>query len=178
MKNASRFIPSRRVFGVTCVVEALLLLGLLVLLSQALRPDFGGGKFVVVTLFISIGFLVIAMVRDVIAAILADRHPTAGAADAHAVRHEWGVMLRGLALVLVLFGLIFLFGTVVGMTVVALVMLRWYIGVGYGPAVAGAAVLGVLIPTAFAWAIGMTLWPGMISEIVPGWLGGGVLPPL
>src|SRR6185437_10841423 len=71
---ARKPLLGRRLFSLTCFVEALLLVGLLVLLSQALRPDFGGGKFVLVTLFASIGLLLIATIRDVVTAIIADRN--------------------------------------------------------------------------------------------------------
>lgn len=171
-----RLVHGRRLLSLTCVVEALLLLLLLVLLAQALRPDFGGGRFIIVTLFVSIGLLLIATVRDVIAAIIADRKPSS--AGTEAVAREWYVALRGLVLILVLFGLMFFVGTIVGMTVVALVILRGYIGTNQGAALAGAVILGVIIPAAFAWAVGMTLWPGLVPEIVPGWIGGGLLPPL
>ena len=168
----------RRLFSLTCFVEALLLVGLLVLLSQALRPDFGGGKFVLVTLFASIGLLLIATIRDVVTAIIADRNIVVSSTDTEVLRREWRVMLGGLALVVTLFGLILFFGTVLGMTVVALVILRWYIRIGYGPAFAGTVMLGLVVPIAFGAAIGMDLWPGLIPELMPGWLGGGLLPPL
>jgi len=38
--------------------------------------------------------------------------------------------------------------------------------------------LGLVVPIAFGAAIGMDLWPGLIPELMPGWLGGGLLPPL
>src|SRR6185503_291452 len=92
----------RRLFSLTCFVEALLLVGLLVLLSQALRPDFGGGKFVLVTLFASIGLLLIATIRDVVTAIIADRNIVVSSTDTEVLRREWRVMLGGLVLVVAL----------------------------------------------------------------------------
>lgn len=171
-------LAGRRLFGVTCCVEALLLVGLLILLSQALQPNFGGGRFVVVTLLAGLVLLGIALTRDVIAAVIADRRSALRRAEADAGSREWGVVARGLALIVVLFSLIVIFGTPVGMTVVALIILRWHIRATLGPTIGGAVILGVLIPVAFGWAVGITLWPGLVPELIPGWLGGGILPPL
>lgn len=171
-------LGGRRLFSVTCCVEALLLVGVLILLSQALRPDFGGGRFILVTLFFSLVLLTVALARDVIAAILADRNPAVRRSEADAGSHQWGVVLRGTVLIVGLFALILAFGTLVGMTVVALAILRWHIRVTLGPAIGGAVILGLLVPIAFAWAVGISLWPGLAPELIPDWLGGGIMPPL
>jgi hypothetical protein len=37
---------------------------------------------------------------------------------------------------------------------------------------------GVVIPVAFGILLQVAIWPGLIPELVPGWIGGGLLPPL
>ena len=46
------------------------------------------------------------------------------------------------------------------------------------PAGIGALLVGVVLPVAFATSLNLSLWPGLLPEIVPDWIGGGMLPPL
>lgn len=175
MADSPTPIHGRGVLNVTCVVEAALFAGLSVLMVQALRPGFGGGRFVTVALGLSLIFLAIALTRDMIASLAASPRSPDQSAES---RRQWAVALRGLVLIVALFGLILLFGTVVGMTAVAFFVLYWHIKARLLLALCGAVVLGIIVPVAFGWAVGIILWPGLAPELVPGWIGGGVLPPL
>jgi hypothetical protein len=71
-----------------------------------------------------------------------------------------------------------IFGFYVGLTLYMIVMLRvvgrvsWLFTITYG------LIAGGLVPALSTWLFDFPLWPGWLPAIVPGWLGGGILPPL
>jgi hypothetical protein len=40
-----------------------------------------------------------------------------------------------------------------------------------------AAVWGFLVPVIFSKTLEVSMWPGLVPELIPQWLGGGILPP-
>jgi hypothetical protein len=78
-----------------------------------------------------------------------------------------------LLLVLVLF-LGFLFATIVFVPCFLLVFARY----AWGRVLLYTAVLFVIEWYGFELLLGLKLWHGMVPEIVPGFIGGGILPPL
>ena len=85
---------------------------------------------------------------------------------------------RSLASVIALFGTMLLVGMVVAMPLVAFMILRWHMGLSARRAGMLALLLGVAMPVAFSLAVGMPLWNGLIPEILPGWIGGAIIPSL
>jgi hypothetical protein len=35
----------------------------------------------------------------------------------------------------------------------------------------------VLVPVAFGKMLEVSMWPGLLPELIPQWIGGGILPP-
>jgi hypothetical protein len=158
----------------TCAIEGLLLAGLVVLLHETLQPTFKGGTFVLCCVLLAIVFLGFVFVRDVWIAWFS----RAGRGGTPAVTANWNVIARSVASVIVLFGAMLIFGMVVAMPLVAFAILRWHMGLGVARGAGVALLLGMAMPVAFSLAVGMPLWNGLIPEIVPGWIGGGILPSL
>jgi hypothetical protein len=160
--------------GLTCTIEGLLLAGLLVLLHETLQPNFKGGGYVLCCVLLAIVFLGFMFARDLWTAWSS----RAGRGGTAAVSANWNVIARSLASVIVLFGAMLVLGMVVAMPLVAFTILRWHMGLGVARAAGVALLLGVAMPVAFSLAVGMPLWNGLIPEIVPGWIGGAIIPSL
>jgi len=160
--------------GLTCAIEGLLLTGLVVLLHETLQPNFRGGGFVLCCVLLAIVFLGFVFVRDVWRAWSS----RSGRGGTPTVSANWNVIARSLMSVLVLFGAMLLLGMVVAMPLVAFAILRWHMGLNVMRAGGVAVLLGVVMPIAFSLAVGMPLWNGLIPEIVPGWIGGSIIPSL
>jgi hypothetical protein len=157
--------------GVACTIEGLLLAGFLVLLHEALQPEFKGGGFIQSCLVLSMVFLVAMFARDIWIG-LSKRSQPRGSESASA----WRVIGLSLTSVVGLLGAVLVFGMVVGMPAVAFLILRWHMGLPSWRAAVIALLLGAGIPIAFSLTVGMPLWAGMMPEIIPHWVGGGILP--
>jgi hypothetical protein len=155
------------------MIEGLLLAGFLVFLHETLQPGFKGGGFILSCLVLSTAFLVAVLARDVWIAVSKPSH-----ACAPAVISAWRVIGLSFASVAVLLGSTLVFGMVVAMPAVAFLILRWHMHLPLWRAGAVALLLGTVIPIAFSLTVGMPLWAGMIPEVIPYWVGGGILPSL
>jgi hypothetical protein len=160
--------------GLTCAIEGFLLAGLVVLLHETLQPDFKGGRFVLCCVLLAMVFLSFVFVRDVWTAWSS----RSGRGRVATVSANWNVIARSLTSVVVLFGAMLVLGMVVAMPLVAFAILRWHMGLNVMRAGGVALLLGVAMPVAFSLAVGMPLWNGLIPEIVPGWIGGAIIPSL
>jgi hypothetical protein len=158
----------------TCAIEGLLLAGLVVLLHETLQPNFKGGGFILCCVLLAIVFLGFVFVRD-IWTVWSSR---AGRGGTPTVTANWNVIARSLASVIVLFGAMLVLGMVVAMPLFAFAILRWHMGLGSARAAGVALLLGIAMPVAFSLAVSMPLWNGLIPEIVPGWIGGAIMPSL
>jgi hypothetical protein len=90
----------------------------------------------------------------------------------------WGAMRRAAFVIAGLFAAVLLLGMVVGLALAAFVILTMQMKVSIRAAAMLALVWGVVIPVAFGILLQVAIWPGLIPELVPGWIGGGLLPPL
>jgi hypothetical protein len=160
--------------GLTCAIEGLLLAGLVILLHETLQPNFRGGGYVLCCVLLAIVFLGFVLVSDVWTA-WSSRSGRGGTAT---VAANWNIIGRSLASVIALFGTMLLVGMVVAMPLVAFMILRWHMGLSARRAGMLALLLGVAMPVAFSLAVGMPLWNGLIPEILPGWIGGAIIPSL
>jgi hypothetical protein len=159
--------------GITCMIEGLLLAGFLVFLHEALQPDFKGGGFIRSCLVLSTAFLIVVFARDVWIAMSKHSQDHAAAAAS-----AWRVIGLSFGSMIVLLGSTLVFGMVVAMPAVAFLILRWHMGLPLWRAAAIGLFLGAVIPVAFSRAVGMPLWAGMMPEVIPHWVGGGILPSL
>lgn len=174
------------VASMRCAIEAVLLAGMCVLLAQTLRPGFGGGRFVLFVLVFNVALLSMVLLRDLASALRPHRAVPAGAtetANPHLpietdLAANWPTVARCLGLIVGYFALVLVFGCVVGMSASCWAVLRFHVGLKPVRATLGALVLGAFVPIGFSLALGVLLWPGVLPEAIPGWLGGGILPGL
>jgi hypothetical protein len=64
------------------------------------------------------------------------------------------------------------------MPLAAFVILRWHMGLSVMRSMTLALLLGLAMPVVFSLAVGMPLWNGLVPEILPGWIGGAIIPSL
>jgi hypothetical protein len=176
----------RRVLTVTIIVEAGLLALFAFLLADTLDPDFRGGWFVTATLVLGLAFLAPVFARDIAAAVRGRPPQPAGAADRGAFGGEdegpqaitWGTIGEAALTLTGVFSAIFVLGVLLGTALAAWVILIWQSQLNFGKALIGAVLIGIMLPVAFALALDLTLWPGAIPQLIPDWVGGGLIPPL
>lgn len=174
---------SRRLVTVPIVVEAGLLVLFAILLFHTLDPEFRGGRFVTATLLLGIAIVGTALVRDMAAALWgpsAHQEPAAGplSDDDAANSTDWTTVAEAAATLAGVFLSIYVFGIVLGTALAAWVILIWQSKLSIGRALVGAVLVGIVLPVLFANALDLTLWPGIIPQVIAHWVGGGVPPPL
>jgi putative tricarboxylic transport membrane protein len=137
------------------------------LLSVALAPGFRGGPVAGGVLAMMVGLQALALLRDL------GRPPADDAAPGE------GVALLGVMLVVAAtLAVAFLFGLYVALT---LYLLGTWLLQHRAPArlaVPLALGFGLLMPLAFAWLADAPMWRGVVPEILPGLIGGEVMPDL
>lgn len=175
---------ARRLLAVPIVVEACVLAWFILLLSEALGPGFRGGRFIVATLLIGTALIVVVLLREVVVALWSGRTPRETAETPVTVEEDaeravaWPLVGAAVATMAGFFAAILIFGTVLGITVAAWIILRWQSKLDLVRAGLGAVAVGVVLPVVFANLLDLNLWPGLIPQIIPDWIGGGLLPPL
>jgi len=178
--------PSR-LFTVPIVVEVGLLVLFAFLLLDTLDPDYRGGWFVSATLLLGLAFLGLVFVRDVTVALwgrpakptpAADTGPLGGDDDEALPAADWRTIGDAAATLAGVFACIFVLGVVLGTALAAWVIFIWQSKLNAGKALIGAVLIGIVLPVLFALALDLTLWPGIIPQLIPDWVGGGLVPPL
>lgn len=161
-------------FNVTLMV---LLLGML---GSSMMPDFGGGHFISLVAAFTAGSLLWVLLKDNLRTL---RRPGRAPAQAHsdeADARAAGLKERWLAIIytVLMFALVYLLGTVAGCVLfVGAFLLRYKRG-SLWVAIFLALVVGGVVPYLLGGILGVHLWEGVVPEMVPGWIGGGVPPPL
>ena len=163
------------------VILAVLLVVLAMMFFVAVAPEFRGGGFSTCVLATAIGLVAVVLVRaaaglggvardesdDDVPLKLGEREELA-----------WTHIARAVAIMAGLFAAVVLLGIVIGLTVAAFAILRLHMHVPARNAAVLAFVWGVVVPVVFSKALEVAVWPGLVPELVPRWIGGGVLPPL
>ena len=176
-----------RLLTVPSAVEIGLLGLFAVLLVDTFRPDFRGGRFVTATLLLGLAFLATVLARDVSLALWgrpapptpADATgPLGGDDDEPQDSVNWLTVGEAAVTLTGVFLSIFVLGIVLGTTLAAWAIFIWHSKLSVAKALIGAMLVGVLLPVVFALALDLTLWPGIIPQVVPNWVGGGLMPPL
>ncbi len=174
MSRTLSFLVQLFIFGV-----------LLAAFGATLMPEFRGGIFVTAVLAITTILLGYVMIFDVWRPALPGKHaagpgPSAGAGDALESTQPLQATQIGKV---VWFSAVFFF---------PIVLLGIYFGAPIGIAwilhrhcrasrwftVVFAVSAGSILPWLFTIILSTALWPGVVPEIIPDWLGGGILPPI
>ena len=162
------------------VILAVLFVALIGLMAMALQPGFRGGGFVTAALAIATGLIGVLLFRSATGAELAcdggDDDVPLKMSEGGAV--GWGVILRAAAVISGLFALVLFLGMIIGLTTATFLILRLQMRLSLRTAALLALVWGTVLPALFGVLLDVALWPGLIPEIIPRWIGGGVPPPL
>lgn len=162
------------------VILGVVLVILLAMLAVALQPGFRGGGYLTSILAIGIALVGVVFVRTATGRSLVrdegDDDIPLKMSDSGDV--GWGAMRRAALVLGGLFVAALLLGMVVGLTLAAFVILTLQMKMPVRAAAVLTLIWGVVIPVAFGILLQVAIWPGLIPELVPGWIGGGLLPPL
>lgn len=165
------------------VFLSILLAWLAGFLAITLEPGYRGGSFITVVLAGTVLALAVVLVSEI-----ADRR---GGGRTRAARVgpprplsqteatlDGGRLARAAWFSVLLVGAVVVLGIYVGTPLALLWIGRRHCRAGWGFAAGFALVIGTLLPFVFAQVVSIELWPGAIPAIIPGWLGGGLLPPV
>jgi hypothetical protein len=161
------------------VILAATLLVLAMMFSMAVQPEFRGGRFLTSVLAVAIGLVSVVLVRALIGIGQIVRDDSEGPLKLDE-RQEltWTPILLAAALIAGLFLAVTLFGIVIGSTVAVFAILWLHMRVPARAAGLLALIWGVVVPVAFSISLDVAMWPGLIPELMPRWVGGGLLSPL
>ena len=143
-------------------------------------PDFGGGHFISLVAAFTVGSLLWVILKENVWALTRPARAPAQAHSDEADARAPGLKERWLAIIytVLMFALVYLLGTVAGCVLfVGAFLLRYKRGSLWVAIFLGLVVGGVL-PYLLSGILGVRLWEGVIPAIIPGWIGGGVPPPL
>ena len=162
------------------VILAVLFVALIGLTAMALQPGFRGGGFVTAALAVATGLIGVLLIRSATGAELARDE---GDDDVPLKMSEggaagWGVILRAAAVIVGLFALVLFLGMILGLTTATFFIFRMQMQMSLRATALSALVWGTALPVLFGVLLEVPLWPGLIPEIIPRWIGGGVPPPL
>jgi MprA protease rhombosortase-interaction domain-containing protein len=160
------------------LAASLMILG--IMLAIAMQPEFRGGGFLTWVLVFALSLIAVVLVR---AATRIDGLARDESEDdlplTLSERQEagWKTILLAAAFVFGFFLAITFFGIVIGLTLAVFAVLWWHMQLPLRHAAPLAAVWGVVVPVVFSKSLEVGLWPGLVPELVPRWIGGGILPP-
>jgi hypothetical protein len=162
------------------IFEAAMMAALLGMLGAALRPGFGGGHLVAVVAALTAGVLAWVMLKESVAASkrggrAPGERPSDGVeAAAAGARECWLAVFYAV----LMFLLVYVLGTLSGCVLFVGAFLLFHRRGNPWTAIFLALVVGAIVPYLLGGLLDARLWEGVIPEIVPGWIGGGVPPPL
>jgi hypothetical protein len=139
---------------------------LLVAVVETLAPGYKGGPFLLLTLLLAIGCVVLGIGRNLV------RGTPGEAGDGEA----WKAIATGFVVLAAMFLIVVVLGMFLGTVIGVLVFMLVYVRADLKAALLTALGWGIVIPTIFQTILAISLWPGMIPELIPGILGGGLLP--
>jgi hypothetical protein len=147
----------------------------------AVQPECRGGRVLTSVLAVAIGLVATLLLR----ALTSDESLTRDDADDDLPLKlderqdvKWMTILLATILTAGLFLAVAFLGIVVGLTIAVFAVLWLRMKVPLRTAAPLALIWGVAIPIAFGTILEVAMWPGLIPELIPRWVGGGLLPPL
>lgn len=153
---------TRSPLAVAC---ALALLGLVALLAVSLQAGWRGGNYVRAVLVATSLLLTFQTAQAL------------GQSD-RAEEGAWRDIGRAARATAALVVLVVPLGIYLGLPLFLYWMLRLHAATSRRSAVLLALVAGPVLAWVFGWALSLRLWPGLAPELIPGFLGGGLLPSL
>lgn len=158
---------------------------LLAALGVTLMPEFRGGIFVTAAVAITEILLGCVMIIDLWRPDLPGDHgagpgPPAGISEnlESEQRLQASQVGKVVCLGAVFFLPVVLLGVYFGAPVGIALILRHHCRASLRFAVVFAVIAGSVLPCLYTVILSTALWPGVVPEIIPDWLGGGILPPI
>lgn len=154
---------------------------LLSMLGAALRSDFDGGHLVALVAAFTAGSLMWVLLKENVSAWGGVRNESSEQMSTNEEdARTLGTKECWLAIfyTVLMFVLVYVLGTLPGCVVFVSAFLLLHRRGNPWAAIFLALLVGGVVPYLLAAVLDARLWEGVIPEIVPGWVGGGVAPPL
>jgi hypothetical protein len=175
MPDEAQKIGSNREAVLFGIIQLAVLAGLLVM---TLQPEFKGGIMIAVILAGTVLLQIAASIGDLRVVRRPQSQPHAPPAPGDEKTPFDGLLfMRFLLLVVALLSVCYLMGVYVGF-VIFLFSYWWRMArfsLRLSPVLA--LLVGLALPIVFGSLVNVTMWPGTMPELIPGYLGGAVSPP-
>jgi putative tricarboxylic transport membrane protein len=171
--GASLLSPQSVILAATLVILASMFV-------SAVQPGFRGGGFLTSVLAIAVGLIAILVVRAATYGEGTARDESENELPLKLSEHHEGTWLPILLAAMFSVGLfmaVTFFGIVIGTAIAVFVVLWQYMRLPLRHAAPFAVIWGMLVPVVFSTTLEVSMWPGLLPELIPQWLGGGILPP-
>lgn len=148
------------------------------LMMMTLQPDFKGGNMIVVILAGTMLLQVAALISDIVIVKQPDSQPPSPPAPNNAKASSKGfAFLRIVLMVMLLLIICYFMGVYAGF--VSFLFAYWWRVARFSPffSIILALLVGLALPVVFGSLVYITMWPGIIPELIPGYLGGAISPP-
>jgi hypothetical protein len=175
MPNEAQKIGSNREAVLFGILQLAVLAGLLVM---ALQPEFKGGIMIAVILAGTVLLQIAASIGDVRIVGRPESQPHAPPAPGDEKTPFDGLLfMRFLLLVVALLSVCYLMGVYVGFVI--FLFFYWWRMARFSLrfSLVLALLVGLALPIVFGSLVNVTMWPGTMPELIPGYLGGAVSPP-
>lgn len=166
------------------MAKVILTIGMLVLLYSVLQPEYRGGYFLIYVLLGTCILYISDLVRefkelpDNTNKRLGDELQAQPAVQRlrQLISSDSDKSIKAFWITLLAFVPVAIFGVFLGSFVFLLSMFRLNSGATWQKSFAYALIIGIAIPYGFARVVSINLWTGAIPTVVPGFIGGGILP--
>jgi hypothetical protein len=173
--NDSQITTRNRQAVLFGVLQLMVLAGLL---AMTLQPDFKGGNMIVVILAGTMLLQVAVLISDVVFVKQPDSQPPPPPAPNNVKASSKGfAFLRILLMVMLLLIICYFMGVYAGF--VSFLFVYWWRVARFSLffSIILALLVGLALPVVFGSLVYVTMWPGIIPELIPGYLGGAISPP-
>jgi len=156
------------------ILQLLVLAGLLLI---TLQSDFKGGMMIIVILAGTMSLQTAALISDIVGVKQPTSEPPASTLDSAKSSSTGNAFARIAVMVMALLIICYFIGVYVGF--VFFLSAYWWRVARFSPALSLtlALLVGLALPAVFKSLVNITMWPGIIPELIPGYLGGAVPPP-
>jgi hypothetical protein len=175
MPNEAQKIGRNREAALFGILQLAVLVGLLLMVLQ---PEFKGGIMIAVILAGTVLLQIAALFGDLRIVGRPESQPHAPSApDNETTPFDGLLFMRILLLVVTMLSVCYLMGVYVGF-VIFLFSYWWRMArFSLRFSLVLALLVGLALPIVFGSLVTVTMWPGTMLELIPGYLGGAVSPP-